>query len=225
VIHPNDARADTLARQLECHAAAFVDLGDRLAESDIVVSSLGARRHTVAAAMVQDALRRRRRKPIFLIDAAVPGDIDPASDRVDGAFLYDLGDLERVAMEGRASRESAAALAQRILDAEVDAFMRARAERAAVPALVRLRQHFEAARAQALADAGGDAEKATRLLINRLLHDPSLALRELATRTMAQGAAGGSSDGVDLATAEKALRRLFRFDQSNGVSEHKEDGP
>lgn len=224
VTHPNDARADAVARQLACHAAAFTDLSDHLAAADIVVSSLGARRHTVAAAMVQDALRRRRRKPIFLIDAAVPGDIDPGSDRVDGVFLYDLGDLERVAMEGRASRESAAANAQKILDAEVDAFVRARAERAAVPALVRLRQHFEAARAQALADAGGDAEKATRLLINRLLHDPSHTLRALATQAMAAGAAGAHSDGVDLATAEKALQRLFRLGEGGGASEDKEDG-
>jgi glutamyl-tRNA reductase len=225
VTHPNDARADAAARQLSCHAALFAALGDRLAEADIVVSSLGARRHTIAAAMVQDALRRRRRKPIFLIDAAVPGDIEPAVERIDGAFLYDLGDLERVAMEGRASRESAAALAQTILDAEVDAFFRARAERAAVPALVRLRQHFEAARAQALADAAGDADKATRLLINRLLHDPSQALRELATEAPAEGTAEAQGDGVDLAAAEKALQRLFRLGRDGGASDDKEDGP
>lgn len=226
VTHPNDARADVAARHLACHAAAFADLSDRLAEADIVVSSLGARRHTVAVAVVQEALRRRRRKPIFLIDTAVPGDIDPAINRVDGAFLYDLGDLERVAMEGRASRENAAALAQQILDAEVDAFLRARAERAAVPTLVRLRQHFEATRAQVLADASGDAEKATRLLINRLLHDPSQALRDLATRALAESKVGAQSDGVDLAMAEKALQRLFRLDDGlDGAPDDKENGP
>jgi len=129
-------------------------------------------------------------------------------------------------MEGRALRESAAALAQKILDAEVDAFLRARAERAAVPALVRLRQHFEAARAQVLADAAGDAEKATRLLINRLLHDPSQALRDLATRALAESKTGAQSDGVDLAMAEKALQRLFRLDDGlDGAPDDKENGP
>ena len=83
--------------------------------------------------------------------------------------------------------ESEADAARRIVEEEVAAFLQERAERAAVPALARLRGHFESVRAQALADAGGDAEKATRLLINRLLHDPTRLLREIAGR-------GGDAD-------------------------------
>src|SRR5581483_5632617 len=98
---------------------------------------------------------------------------------------YDLDDLENVAMSGRVSREAAAAEAWAIVDAELAAFARARAGRAAAPAITALRRHFEAHRARVLVEAGGDAARATELLINRLLHEPSEALRRLATEATA----------------------------------------
>ena len=84
-------------------------------------------------------------------------------------------------MAGRATRESEAEIAARIVTEEVEGFLRGRAERAAVPALNELRGHFEDVREQVLAEAGGDAEKATRLLVNRLLHEPSEAILVLPT--------------------------------------------
>jgi glutamyl-tRNA reductase len=141
---------------------------------------------------------------VYLVDAAVPGDIDPAVNRIDEAFLYDLGDLERVALEGRASRESGAQGAVGIVDREVDAYLGGRAERAAVPALSGLHGHFEAVREGALADAGGDAEKATRLLVSRLLHGPSRVMREWA------------AEGEDLEATERLLRHLFGHDGGGG---------
>ncbi len=87
-------------------------------------------------------------------------------------FLYDLADLERMASEGRAGRELAARQAWSIVDEEVAAYQKNRAARAATPAIALLRAQFEALRAEALKEAGGDAEKATHLLINRLLHAP-----------------------------------------------------
>ena len=104
---------------------------------------------------------------MFLVDTSLPGDIDPAINRIDEAFLYDLADLERVVMDGRATRESEAEIAAQIVAGEVDSFLRGRSERAAVPALNELRGHFEDVREQVLAEAGGDADKATRLLIDR----------------------------------------------------------
>ena len=200
VAHPTEARAQALARALDCNVASFEAL--RLEGADIVVTALGGRRPVISADMVVWALRRRRRKPMFLVDAAVPGDIDPAVNRIDEAFLYDLGDLERVAIEGRASRETEAQGARRIVESEVDAYLGDRAERTAVPALSGLRGHFEAVRDSALADADGDAEKATRLLVSRLLHGPSRAMREMAAR--------GTMDTLE--ASERLLRRLFGHD-------------
>lgn len=215
VAHPNEGRAEFQARALGCHVSPLEPLAERLAEADVVVASVGARRQLVTVAVVVEVLRRRKRRPIFLIDAAVPGDIDPAANDVDGAFVYDLSDLERVALKGRATREGEAESAWRILEEEMTAFQRARVERAAVPALVHLRQHFEEARTRALVDSGSDADKATRLLIGRLLHGPTAALRDLAA---------GGVGGVDLETVEKVLRRLFEGDdqEDSGTPKEKE---
>ncbi|MBM3564855.1 MAG: glutamyl-tRNA reductase [Alphaproteobacteria bacterium] len=207
VVHPNERRAEAAARAFGCHAAALEPLAERLAAVDVVIASLGQRRHLIGPEAVGEALRRRRRRPIFLIDAAVPGDIDPAVNDLDGAFLYTLDDLERVAMRGRSVREQEADNARRVLEEEVGAFLKGRAERAAVPALAALRRVFEDARVQALADSGGDAEKATRLLVSRLLHAPSEALRAVAARADGAG---------DMRAAEKILKDLFGAEGDQG---------
>lgn len=200
VTHPIESRAEALARTLGCHTRPFADVAAGLAETDIVVAAIGWRRPVIDATMVRDALRQRRHKPIYLIDAAIPGDIEPAVDTEADAFVYDLADLERVALDGRADRAQEADATWRIVEAEVAAFVRSRAERAAVPALVELRERFEAERDAALAEAGDDAPAATRLLINRLLHAPAEAMRH----TAADG-----TDAADWPTFERVVRRLF----------------
>lgn len=210
-IHPLESRARSVARTLDCHVGDFAEMSRLMVEADIVIAALGRRDYAVTADMVTAALRQRRRKPVFLVDSAVPGDVEPAVNRLDGAFLYDLGDLERVALEGRANREAESRKAWEIVDAEVAAYLHGRAERAAIPALSRLRGHFEDLRLQALQDAGGDAERATRLLINRLLHGPSRAMRAIAARATP---AGGDSGGLE--DAERTLNRLFGLDEDGG---------
>lgn len=211
VAHPRAGRAEATARTLNCHVAPFEDLAHALADADVLVTALGARRSIITAEMVKGALKSRRMRPVFLVDASIPGDIDTAVERLDGAFLYSLDDLESVAMRGRASRETEARTALNIIDDEVAGFLRGRAARAAVPTLTALRRHFETARDDAIADAGGDADKATRLLINRLLHGPSEALREIA--------ALGSDGTTDLRETERALNRLFRLGDSASEDE------
>ena len=195
------ARAEAAARALGCHTLPLEGLADAASRADIILGCLGSRTPVVTSEMTRTALRRRRNRPMVLIDTAVPGDIDPLADRLDGVFLYTLDDLERVARDGRKARESEVKVARGIIDEEVAAFLTARAERAAVPALARLRDHFEDVRAQALTDAGGDADKATRLLVNRLLHDPIRRLREIAARRE-------HGDG-ELSRIEDMLKRLF----------------
>jgi glutamyl-tRNA reductase len=204
VMAPRLKSAETLAQSLGAQSlhvqvASFEQLGQRLIDADIVVSAVGARQATLSAEQVGLALRRRRRQPMFLIDTAIPGDIEPAANRLEGAYLYDLADLERLAMAGRATRASAAQQALVIVDEMVEAFFLGRAERHAVPAILLLRQHAETLRRQALTDAGGDAEEATRLLVNRLLHDPSDVMKQLAA-----GEQGWPA-------AEELLKQLFRL--------------
>jgi glutamyl-tRNA reductase len=205
VVHSAPARAEALARELNCHVADYDDLAQLLDDADIVLTAQGARRHVVTSDMMLVAIHRRRRRPVFLVDTSLPGDVDPSINRIGEAFLYDLADLEGVVMDGRASRESEAAKASDIVDAEVEAFLRGRAERVAVPALGDLRGHFESVREGVLKEAGGDADKATRLLINRLLHTPSEAMRDEA------------AEGGGWAAAEDIIRRLF------GLSRRKSD--
>ena len=181
----------------------------------MVIACAGTGRYLVTREMMEEALRRRRRRPVYLIDLGVPGDIEPWVNRIDDAYLYDLGDLERVALAGQASRAEAGKAAWRIIDEEVAAFLRARAERAAVPTLVALRRHFEAVRESVLGEAGEvDAAEATRLLINRLLHDPSEVLRALAA---------DEDDGNERALVERLLRRLFRLAPSTRCRPDKEN--
>ena len=166
-------RAAATGRRLGCQGVGYDELAASVAAHDIVIAAAGTGGYLIGAELVATALERRRRKPIFIIDAAVPGDVEPAVERLDEAYCYDLDDLEGVAQRGLASREGAAHLVWHILDEELDAFLRGRAERSAVPTLQRLRRRFETAREDALARAPADAAEATRLLINRLLHDPS----------------------------------------------------
>ena len=154
--------------------------------ADIVVGALGSRPPMVTAeAMTAGASRRAGSRPMLLIDAAMPGDIEPAVDRLDGVFRYNLDDLERVAMRGRRRARAAADAARLELDrrGRSRGFRPARAERAAVPAHGRAAQRISRrARRGAGGAPGGDAATATRLLINRLLHDPTAVLREIAGR-------------------------------------------
>jgi glutamyl-tRNA reductase len=212
VVHPTERRARMAARTLDCHFADYGELSRILGAADIVLSALGQRQYALNTDMVSAALKMRRHKPVFLVDAGIPGDIDPAVNRMDEAFLYDLNDLEHVALEGRANREAESQAAWRIIDAEVAAFLHGRAERVAVPALSRLRSHFQAVRDQVLKEAGDDAERATRLLISRLLHGPSRAMRDIAGGVSSEGKGSDTAGPVDLAEAERMMDRLFGID-------------
>lgn len=200
VTAPRQSRAEALAQSLNGHVVPFEDLKDAMAGADVVVASVGSRNVSITSEAVTAALKKRRRKPVFLVDAGIPGDIEPSVNRVDGAFLYDLSDLERVALEGRSTREQAGRAAWAIVEDEVAGFLKGRAARVAVPAIVSLRQRFEETRDAVLAEAHGDAEEATRLLINRLLHAPTETLKAVAV------------EGQDWQAMEKTLRKLFRLE-------------
>jgi len=194
-----EPRAGLAATRFGATRRDLAELDDALSAADIVIASLPGGRAALTATRVAAALKRRPLRPIFIVDAGYPASVEAAVNKLDGVFLYDLGDLERVALDGRAGRKAEAGEARRILGEELAAFNRRRRERQAVPAVVALRHHVERVRAAALAQAGNDAEAATRLLMNRLLHDPSEVLRDIAA-------------GEPQSDMERLVRRLFRLD-------------
>jgi glutamyl-tRNA reductase len=208
VAHPATARAELMARRLVCHYRDWTELDAALAGSDIVIAALGAGRVAVTRELVKAALKARRHKPMLLFDAALPPDIETAVGELDDAFRYDLDDLERLAMEGRtprgsaATRSQAAETAARILAEETARFETGRVTKPAAPALKALQAHFEAERLKALTDAGGDAALATRLLADRLLQGPARAL---------DPASHGPEDAAALA---ELIERLFGLKES-----------
>jgi len=216
VAAPVDRRAEAAARRMGGHFVPWAEMESALAGADIVVTATGSGRYTLSAGAVKTALKRRRYRPVFLVDAAIPADVDPGVAKLDGAFAYDLADLERVALEGRAGRDAAVRAAWAIVDGAVASFARERAERAAVPAVAALRAHFEQERRRLLAEHGGlDAGAATRLLVNRLLHGPSEVLR-----AMAADADGGALP--EHAAAERLLFQLFRLDEDANADSNTE---
>ena len=204
VVDTTEPKAEAASRELDSHFASLGDLPNLLTGADIVIASLGIRRHVLTRAIVAPAVARRRHKPIFVADIAVPGDAEPNLADIEEVFLYNLDDLERVATQGLLSRGEEAKKAAEIVEAELAAFGRERRERGAVPTMTRLRQQFEAARQQAVAESGGDAERATRILVSRLLHGPTRTLRDIA----AQGDAGQN----ELNMLDRVLVRLFARD-------------
>jgi glutamyl-tRNA reductase len=196
VTHPQEARTAALAREIGAQYRPWPELAAALDGADIVIASMGLGRILVTRAMVEAALLARRRRPILLLDTAIPGDIEPGAGDPDDAFLYGLDDLDRLAQDGLSNRQAAAAEARAIVVAAAENYRRHRAARGSAPALTALRTRFEAARADVLSTHGDDAEEATRRLLNRLLHDPAEILRALA-------------DTQEAEEAERWLARLF----------------
>ncbi len=197
--------SSALATQLRARHIAENDLSNALADADIVVTAMGGRSLALTADMVRGALKTRRFRPQFIVDAGLPGDVEPSVDRLDDAFLYDLQYLERLAIEGLENRVTEADAAAFIVREEVTRYGQDRQARKAAPALSALRSHVNALRNQALMDADGDAERATHMLMQRLLHTPSERLRTKAAA------------GENIEIAEDLIRDLF------GITEDEDD--
>jgi glutamyl-tRNA reductase len=183
-------RAQRLAAGLRASAIQLDALPAHLPEADIVVSSTARPGFVIGFEDVRRAVEARRRRPMFMLDLAVPRDIDPRVAELEDVYLYTIDDLRHVVDENVKARQDEAAAARRIVDAEVAEFMSALKVRDAVPAIRELRGRAEAARDEALEEArrllaaGHPPERVLEqlasTLTNRLLHAPSAALREAA---------------------------------------------
>ena len=198
------AHARRIAIALGAYAISLDEVPLHLAEADIVISSTGSREPIISAEQTRAAVRRRRRRPMFMADLAVPHDIERAAGNLPDVYLYSVDDLADVIEEGRQRRMAAAGLAEGIIDQQVADFMAWMRGRRVSSIIVRVRESADAAREDVLAKArrrlrGGEPpeeviEFVARTLANRLLHAPSTGIRE-----------AGASDRQDIVEAARML--------------------
>jgi glutamyl-tRNA reductase len=180
-------RAQKLAQRFGANALKLADLPETLAEHDIVVSCTASSLPIIGLGMVERALKARRRRPIFMIDLAVPRDIEPEVARLDDVFLYTVDDLGKLVRAGIENRQAAVAQAEAIIENRVDAFMHWLSARQAVPAIRALHARGDALkraeldRARKALARGEDPDAVLEALANGLaakfLHGPTTLLQ------------------------------------------------
>lgn len=213
------SRGMALAEQFGGRAVALEDIPEALARADIVISSTAAPLPIVGKGMAERALKKRRHRPIFMVDIAVPRDIEPEVAELQDIYLYSVDDLQSVIEENIRSRQEAAREAEAIVEARARQFMQQKREQGALGVMTAWRQQADVVREQELAKAlgalrkGDDAaavlEKLSRQLMNKMLHVPTIAMKQAAaageTEKLAWAAellgvkssgANGSGDGA-----------------------------
>ncbi len=208
--------AQALARGVGAAAVPFEALEEHLAAADIVVSSTAAPHYVITREQVERALRHRHHRPIFFIDIAVPRDLDPEINRVRNAYLYDIDDLQGVVEQNRRAREKEAQHAERIVQEELDNVNDWLRSLEVVPTIAVLRESMEQIRQAELARLGGkigdlsDQQRAqvellTTSIVNKILHVPTVRMKELAGRE-------------ECCLYMDAVRTLFDLDGTPGES-------
>jgi glutamyl-tRNA reductase len=199
--------AEDLARQLGGCALPWNDLEPALAAADIVVTATGASEPVLSRRLVEQAVRRRRNRPLFLIDIAVPRDVEPSVGDIEQVFLYNIDDLQSIVRENLTRRSAELAHAEAIVEEEVTRFVSWLQSRDVVPTVVALRQRFEAVRRAELErlapklsgltpEARARVDDVTRLIVEKLLLIPTEQLKSV-------------SDEALVVTYADALNRLF----------------
>jgi glutamyl-tRNA reductase len=199
------SRAQQLATELNAIAVDLSDLNRHLTEADIVISCTASPVPLITKPAVEAAIRARRRRPIFMVDLAVPRDIEPGVADLEDIYLFSIDDLQQLVDENRQQREVAAGGARELIGEEVARFLAESRAQDAGPAIRALRQQADGIRQQTveqarrLLAAGKSADEVidylANTLTNRLLHGPTHALRQAA-------------ELADLALAETVTRLL-----------------
>jgi len=184
-------RAVELAKVFEGAAVPFEHFTDHMTGADIVITSTGAPHFIIGRNLAEQVIHRRKNKPIFFIDIAVPRDIDPAVNQIDNAFLYDIDDLQQVIDANLKERFKEAMRAEQIVDDEVEAFCLKMQTRDVVPTIVQLRESLEKVRRDEiernrrhLKDLSPEQQAAvdqiTKSIVNKILHPPIEQLKQMA---------------------------------------------
>jgi len=184
-------RARVLANRFNGSAITLNELPDHLATQDIIITSTASPLPILGKGMVERAIKARKHRPIFMVDLAVPRDIEAEVGELDDVFLYTVDDLAHVVKDGMDSRQTAVAQAEAIIDTNVENFMHWMETRELVPTIRALRDHaeryrrHELERAMRLLASGENPEQVlehlSRGLTNKFLHIPSHALNHSGT--------------------------------------------
>ena len=237
-------RARQLAEPFSGRVIPFDQLHDAATEADIVISSTGAPHPIFRREHGQQFMHKRRNRPMFFIDIAVPRDVDPAMNKVEGIFVYDIDDLQAVAASHIAERQTKAGDAEAMINAEVERFHQRRRAVNVAPAIVSLQHQAEEIRQNELrrmqaklgslsAEQLAAVEALTRGLVNKFLHPPMQALKQAArendsTRVdalcetwslpgVAERDEHATSNVVPIAPEEKKATQASRADEPSAV--------
>jgi glutamyl-tRNA reductase len=197
-------RAQTLAGRVGGRAVPLFELPDALVEVDVLLTSTGATSVMVEHGEVQEVVGRRAGRELLIIDVAVPRDVDPSAAELPGVTLLDMDDLRAFADAGLAERRREATRARDIVDEEVSRYREASTARQVAPVVSALREQFELVRTAEVerlgrklsADELAAVDAATKAVVAKLLHEPTVRVKD----------AAGSVRGERLA---EALRELF----------------
>jgi len=209
VANRNFERAQNIASQFDGFALPLSEIEGTLPEADILISSTASTEPIVTTEQMRNAVRARKRKPIFAVDIAVPRDLEAGIDELDDVYLYTIDDLEKVIVEGQSNREAAAVDADRILVDEMRRYLSIERSKEVAPIITALRDHGDALRHEVLEQArrrlakGADPDEVlefvTASLLKKILHQPSVRLRQ----------AGEQSDQAFIDT----IRELFGLEK------------
>jgi len=223
-------RAIAVAKEFSGEAIPFEQLYDTVDRADIVISSTGAPHTILGRAHGERFLSRRRNRPMFFIDIAVPRDVDPEMNKLDGIFVYDIDDLQQVVSSHIADRRHEADRAEAIVQLEVDKFQARLQTLDVVPTIVSLQEHLETLRQAEIDRVRGRlgtlspeqemaVEALSRGIINKIMHTPITTLKT---------AARESSEAT---TVIDLVRRLFGLhdtrkgpDEASAASRGEETG-
>ncbi|MEZ5215157.1 MAG: glutamyl-tRNA reductase [Ilumatobacteraceae bacterium] len=183
------ALADRLGERAAVRIAPFADLAGAVAEADLVLTSTGADRPVLDFDIVAGAMSARPERPLMMVDIAVPRDVAPEVDALDGVTRLDLDDLRNWADRGRAQRAGEAAKVRSIVAEEIERYLVESTARQAAPLVAAMRERADLLRqneleryAKKLADLPADqraiVDALTKSLVNKLLHEPSVRLKE-----------------------------------------------
>lgn len=206
------ARAEEMAALVEGQVIDYETFHARMPEMDIVITSSGAPDYLLRKDDMRQVLRKRQNRPVFLIDIAVPRNIDPAVDELENVYLYDIDDLGREVEANRKARQKEAEQAEQIIEEEIERLFARMKAREVAPVIISLQQHLdELGRAEmervrgklgALTPQQEEALAAyTRGLLNKIAHGPLTEIRRAATQP----------EGDRILSL---IRRMFRLEES-----------
>ncbi|MQR88548.1 glutamyl-tRNA reductase [Bacillus megaterium] len=221
VVNRTFEKAQELANRFSGEAKPFADLQYALSEADILISSTGANDYVVTKQMMSEAERTRKGRPLFMVDIAVPRDLDPELDELETVFLYDIDDLNGIVESNLQERQKAADEIEIMLEAEIVAFKSWLGTLGVVPVISALRQKALTIQAETMKSIDRKLpdlsererkvlNKHTKSIINQLLRDPILHAKELAGEKHAE-------ESLEL------FMKIFNIEQEVALQKEKEE--